>query len=193
MSTQKLEDNAISVFLNKKDLKSFREFYHKLYKPLCSYLSGYLNNPSIVEDVVQESFVAIWEKRHSLNKGMNLSAYMYSMVRNKGLNAIRNKTREVFMEEETHGHPIEEDESLRIVKAEVYAEIMTRIEELPKRAREVFKLSTFSRLPDAEIAEQMSISINSVKTHKKRARAALRSRLKNTSFALLILISSGIC
>ncbi|MCU4174653.1 RNA polymerase sigma-70 factor [Carboxylicivirga sp. N1Y90] len=184
----KVDIDIAKDFLAKRDIKSFKVIYDRYFKGLCFFAGQYLSNEQSVEDYVQEVFVYLWENEVNISNPTKLSGYLYASVRNKCLNCLRKE--EQYAQYKSSLDNIdewEEDESLRLIKAEVYAEIMQSIEKLPKRAREVFKLSYLTQLRESEIAERLSISENTVKTHKKRAKMLLKEELKHLFSLILIL------
>ncbi|MCG8579289.1 MAG: RNA polymerase sigma-70 factor [Bacteroidales bacterium] len=179
--------NACEKFLSNHDLESFKLVYHHYYKSLCFFASEYIKEDNLSEDIVQDVFTQLWEKAPGLEDASKLQGYLYAMVRNKCLNQIRSIGHlQKYQACEAVIEDWESDESIRIVKAEVYSEIMASVEQLPARAREVFELSYLTQLREQEIADRLGISINSVKTHKKRARSILKDELKHL-FSLLII------
>lgn len=179
---------AVKNFLLRHDLDSFKMMYHHYYRSLCFFAREYLKDDNHVEDIVQDVFSQIWEKPPKLEHESKLQGYLYAMVRNKSLNVLRtNDHLQKYQQHEINYETWEDDESLRLIKSEVYREIMANIENLPERAREVFKLSYLTQLREHEIAERLNISVNSVKTHKKRARSILKNELKHLFGLLLIL------
>ncbi len=168
-----------------RDLKSFKLLYHHYYGRLCFFAREYLYEDTLSEDVVQDVFAQIWNKPPSVVAPEKLQSYLYTMVRNKCLNII--KTKRLHGPFDDCKNTVKErgdDQCLRIIKAEVSYEIWSHIESLPKRAKEVFKLSYLSQLREYEIAERLGISVNSVKTHKMRARKILQQELKGLQFDL---------
>ena len=162
------------------DLDSFKTIYHHYYKSLCFFAMDYLSDKDGAEDVVQDVFTQIWEQLPELTEPSKLQAYLYSMVRNRCLNRLRTQQNlHKYQTLEMQDISWDDDESVRIVKAEVLREIMLCIEKLPNRAQEVFKLSYLTQLREQEIAERLNISVNSVKTHKQRAKAILKDELRH--------------
>lgn len=178
---EKIEVNkAINNFFAKRSIDSFKAIYHHYYKSLCFFANEYLKDDVLIEDVVQDVFAQVWEQPPKLSEPDKLQGYLYAMVRNKCLNLIRSEQHlNKYREHELHDDHLEVDESLRIIKAEVLREIMASIEKLPERAQEVFKLSYLTQLREQEIAERLNISVNSVKTHKKRAKSILKDELRH--------------
>lgn len=171
---------AIESFLKLKDLPSYKIVYEQYYKSLCFFANEYLKNNLAVEDIVQDVLLQVWENPPKLQDSKKLPSYLYAMVRNRCLNHIRSlSNHQKFADDELTMDDWEVDESVNQIKAEVYREIMQSVEKLPTRAQEVFKLSYLTQLREVEIAERLNISVNSVKTHKKRAKEILKQELKH--------------
>ncbi|MBK3516986.1 RNA polymerase sigma-70 factor [Carboxylicivirga marina] len=176
-----------SQFLKNKDLKSFKLLYDSSFRRLCFFAESLLADKQDVEDVVQDALVLIWERRHKIDDSINILGYMYMVVKNKCLNTNRS-IRQAINYKNHHNHLIEFDdtESLRIIKSEVYNEILESLEKLPERARMVFRLSYLTQMTESDIADRLNISVNSVKTHKKRAKEILKKDLQHL-FSLILL------
>ncbi len=186
MNTQDIA-TATERYLDKRELRDFKLVYHHYYKSLCFFAFDYLKDNCLVEDIVQEVFATIWEQPPLLTKHSKFQGYLYAMVRNRCLNLLRSKNCfKLYQESESGTNDWESDESIRLIKSEVYREIMDSIEKLPERAREVFKLSYLTQLREKEIAERLNISVNSVKTHKQRAKVILKDDLKHIFILLFI-------
>ena len=182
------EIDAAEKFLNRKDLSAFKIVYQHYYKSLCFFAHGYLKEDTLVEDVVQDVFTQVWENVPQLKDATKLQSYLYMMVRNRCLNHKRNLGHfEKYSEQELQLEDWETDESMRLIKAEIIREIMDSLEKLPERAKEVFKLSYLTQLREPEVADRLGISVNSVKTHKKRAKDLLKKELKHIFQLILIL------
>ena len=182
------EIEAVKKFLTKRDLSAFKIVYQHYYKSLCFFAHSYLKDDAPVEDIVQDVFTQLWENAPQLKDASKLQAYLYMMVRNRCLNQIRSVAHiQSYRESEACFENWQSDESLRLIKAEVYREIMLSIEKLPERAKEVFKLCYLTQLREFEVAERLGISVNSVKTHKKRAKVLLKKELRHL-FALILIL-----
>lgn len=186
---QEREIEVAEMFLKHRRIGEYKALYNFYYKSLCFFAYGYLKDHQEAEDAVQETFIRIWEGKSDIQQAEKLGGYLYATVRNYCLNFLRQrKTQAVFQAHELAQVDTtwEEDESLRMIKSEVYREIMQTIEKLPPKMQEVFKLSYLSQLREEEIAQRLSISVNSVKTHKQRAKKILREDLKQL-FALILI------
>lgn len=156
------------------------------------FANGYLFDQAASEDVVQETYIYLWENIDKINIETSVKAYLYTMVRNRcynflksikitddakylDLNAslISNQNLELFSEEDTDI---------------VYNQILKIVDSLPVKMQEIFKLKFFSNYKYSEIADELGISVNTVKTQLKRA----KSKINESLTCILILLSTGI-
>ncbi len=148
-----------------------------MYHELVTYANGYLFEKASSEDVVQEVFVRLWEKSNRINLKTNLKPYLYAMVRNKCLNKLKalkiaddsnilNAQISLSFDQEPDWS-IEQEKEIRNQQA------LNIIENLPLRMRSIVELRFRENYRYKEIADELNVSINTVKTQLKRAKAKL--------------------
>lgn len=135
------------------------------------------------KNIVHEVFIAVWEKFETLPGDTNFRSYLYTAVRNRCLNYIRDRKKQVAFE--SVSEEIEADEEQAIEVAELEKEIEMAINTLPEKCRIVFEMSRYEELKYAEIALKMNISVKTVEAHMSKALSLLRKALVN--FLSLIL------
>ena len=161
------------------DEKSFEILFHKYYKFLCQYAAKIINDDSAAEEIVQDFFVKIWEKRETLNIETSVKNYLFRSVKNFCINYIQhNKTKynyakKVISEIETN---FSDDDSLP--ETELSQKIEESINSLPEKRKEIFRLSRQEGLKYQEIADKLKISIKTVETQMSLAIKTLRDKLK---------------
>ncbi|MCZ4695588.1 RNA polymerase sigma factor [Ancylomarina euxinus] len=170
----------------KGDLKSFREMYENMFHSLCLYGYKMIPNEDVVADIVQEAFIAVWNKREEFNSLVGTKSYLYTVVRNNILSHIRD-LRTVSIE----NHPAKDEEAdmefnSQILKEESYKLVRDAVKNLPDQTRKIISL-TLNGCSNQEIADELGISVNSVKTLKKAGYAKLREKLQKHVFALLFI------
>lgn len=166
---------------------SFKDLYDKYFDALYLFGHKYIPAQDIVEDIIQESFIKIWEKRASFYHEAALRAFLYKSVRNSCLNQIEHqKVRKSY--EGQVGKDVSNDDYFlyNMIEEEVNRIISETVNKLPESARLIYLLS-LKGLKNAEIAEDLEISINTVKTQKQRANRFLKENLKNL-FTILYFI-----
>ena len=157
------------------------ELYEQLFKHYYSHLVHfsyrYAKDVQVAEDIIQDIFVNVWNKRDTLDFTLNFKSYLYSAVRNHSLMHI-NKTNRVelvdlkFIVEKSDNNPDVLVESNELEKG-----LMKIISEFPTKRREVFFLSRFDKLTYAEIAATLNISIKTVETQMSRSLKYIRKNL----------------
>lgn len=159
--------------------ESIELLYDKYYRALVSYGCQFVER-EIAEDIVQELFSVLWERRPRFNSIAQFSSYLYNTVHNSAFNHLRHQTvcnnyRQSIVEN-LQEFMLVDDTSDVFNKEEVYRQLFAAIDELPPRQREVFLLCMEGK-KNKEIAEQLDISAETVKVQKRRAIAQLRGKL----------------
>ena len=126
------------------------------------------------EDIVQETFVSLWDKREQWGTIKSVKAYLYTAVRNNCLTRIRDAKPTTPIDEGFMDESLTEDEQME--RAEMEARIWRMIDELPERRREIFLMAKRDGLRYKEIAEQTGLTVKSVENHVLRAMQSLREK-----------------
>jgi len=170
--------------LNIRNAKSLKEFFVDFYPSLCVFTKKYISETDIVEDIAQESFLVYWENKTQFNDLKALKGFLYSTARNKSLNHIKLKG----LRQELINSNIDKDELLYelVLEEETYRIIHKAIENLPPQSKRIIELS-MKGYKNPEIAEELKVSINTIKTLKRKAYNALRVNLKDHVFILFLL------
>ncbi|MEN8119301.1 MAG: RNA polymerase sigma-70 factor [Bacteroidota bacterium] len=160
--------------------------YKKYYTGLYYYAKKIVGNATVAKDIVQDSFLKIWEIRTSILVQTSFSSYLYKSVYNNSLNYLKHKQviekhqnyqkEQIEIAENYFSISSEHGQSILIAK-EFEQQIEQAIENLPEKCKEVFKLSRFKGLKNNEIATQLDISINTVQTQISVALKKLRNDL----------------
>jgi RNA polymerase sigma-70 factor, ECF subfamily len=173
------------------DETAFEMIFRTYYQPLCNYAYTFLQDKEEAEEIVQGTFLSVWEKRDVLTIRTAVRPYLYAMVRNACLNVIKHeKIKQKHAVEEIALAPHSHDSvSHAVASSELEAKIQDAMEKLPEQCRLVFKLSRFEELKYAEIAEQLDISVKTVENHMGKALKIMREQLKDYLPLLLVLMN----
>ena len=173
-------DNTILKAIKEGDANSFEILFHKYYQELCNYSMGILGDDEKAEDVVQDAFVYLWENRQKINITISLKSYLYQSVRNGALKIIRTQALEqrhmprlTEFIEYLEKSEFSEDELLKLQKIE------QAIDELPSQCKNVFLMSFIDKKSYKQIADELAISLNTVKTHVSKAYRIIREKAQN--------------
>lgn len=176
------------------DPKAFENLFHEYYDSLCSYAFHFLKEQAGAEEIVQDIFFTLWQKRESLDIKVSLKAYLYQATKNRCLNLIKHiEIRENY---KTHNQNVRDERELSLENTMEEMELNTIIQEaissLPKERQKIFRLSRFEDLKYKEIAEELNISIKTVENQMSKALKFLREQLSEylpiLGFALLLWI-----
>lgn len=170
------------------DRKTFETLFREHYNALCRFAHGYLQDFETAEEIVQDVFVNLWQKRDSIEKEKNIKSYLFTSVKNRSLNYIRDnkKFRSYFLDVET-----ELDIPVYDVDYHSEAYISNKVERamdrLPGKCREVFELSRFDGLKYKDVAEKLGISVKTVEAQMSKALKILREELSDLMSIFLII------
>ena len=164
---------------------SFEEAFRNLYAPLCGYSQKYLKDQESAEEIVQDVFCNLWEKRASIQITTSLSSYLYTSVRNRCLNEIR-RLKNVDTEGVDDGKIGGWDDN-SIEALELDQKIEDAIAHLPEMSRRVFELSRFEGKKYKEISEELNIGVKAVEANMSRALKKLREDLKEFLISIILI------
>ena len=180
------EDHKISLVLS-RDLKVFKKLFNTYYSDLVGFTASIIYDEDEAVDIVQEIFYHLWDHAEEINITTSLKHYLFTAARNKALNLIKhyrirdkheNGIREAFLMAGEADSGLNEERLDMLMKA---------VEDLPPQMKKVITLKVSSGKQYSEIAEDLGLSINTVKTHMKRAMDILRKNLLGIWFLLIFL------
>jgi RNA polymerase sigma-70 factor (ECF subfamily) len=166
------------------DAQAFEALFRAFVGPLCSFAYSYVESESLAQEIVQDLFTRLWDRRGTLERPRSVRAYLYGATRNRVLNELRHArveraflTRALRLEAaRTEGpRPVPPEDDLNA--SALAAAVQRAVAELPPRCREVFTLTRDRQLSYAEAAEVLGISPKTVEIHVGRALALLRKHL----------------
>lgn len=175
-----LSEKQVLDKLFQGDTRAFEMIFKTYYSPLCRYAYSFLQDKEAAEEVVQSSLLVLWEKRQALAIETSLKSYLFRMVRNACLNAIKHeRVKQQHVAHELYVSPAaQESVAQQVQAAELESRISIAMQSLPEQCRLVFQLSRFEELKYQEIADQLNISVKTVENHMGKALKLMREKLK---------------
>jgi RNA polymerase sigma-70 factor (ECF subfamily) len=164
--------------IRKGDQKSFEKLYHDLFPSLVLFAKKYVHDDALSEDIVQEVFVKLWNSIANIEIRISIKSYLYMTVRNHAINYMEREKSKDKRIQDYYLSEMNSCDEFNMLSQDVYHHIHKAIKALPKKSREVIRLS-MRELSIAEIQDELNVSNNTVKTHKRLAYATLREKLKN--------------
>jgi len=173
--------------LRNDDEAAFKVIYNNFYPKLYYFVLEFVPLKDVAENIVQDTFVILWNKRNQLKDDSNLTSYLFTVAKNNALKKLREKkySQKLFSNALDVGELDLNVETLSTVDTSVYAfmDIEQIIHEtlvsLPPQCRKVFELSRFQEMKNREIAEELDISIKTVEKHISKGIKTFKIALKD--------------
>jgi len=174
-----LRDGELVALLQAGEERAFTEIYERYAMMVYYRVNQLLRDPEAAKDVVQEIFMAVWDKPNNILENANLAGYLYVAGRNKVLKLIeKGKVRNDYIASiAKYASEISTATLDEIDERAVAAVIEQEIQNLPPKMREVFELSRNGNLSHKEIAERLNISDKTVKKQINNAIKILKPKL----------------
>ena len=179
------KDKELLKRVRKGDLSAYESLFHDYYVMLSIIAKSFVKNNELAEELVNDVFVKIWERREFFLINTSLRAYLAKSVQNRCINYLRQNRKKTNLRE-----PLTENmnyEMLRwsddypldkLMEKELADDIEKSVAKLPERCRQIFLLSRDKGLQYDQIAENLNISVNTVKAQMKIALSKLREYLR---------------
>lgn len=178
------------------DQKALELLFPIYFPRLNDFARNVVKDDGISQDIVQEVFVKVWEKKAEI-ESLNIEAFLFRLVRNrcidyiKHLKVVNNRLQKIHIAskyEELYRIDFVGNEPYVLIEQELKMKIEKIIQDLPDRCREVFILSRMNGLKNKEIAEKLDINIKNVERHLNRALQSFRSNFSKELPILLVLL-----
>jgi RNA polymerase sigma-70 factor (ECF subfamily) len=186
------EQQVTPALLKTGDITAFEMLFRTYYQPLCNYAYTFVQDRDDAEEIVQSTFLSVWEKRENLEIRTAVKPYLYAMVRNACLNVLKHE--KIKQQHAAIELAVAEKSVESVTRTVMASELETRIyeamEKLPQQCRLIFKLSRFEELKYSEIAEQLDLSVKTVENQMGKALKIMREQLKDY-LPLLIVLMNG--
>jgi len=178
-----ITEKEIFSLLQKGNTYAYELIFRRYYVSLCGFATRFVEQPETSEEIVQNIFLKLWEKKETLSIETSLKSYLFRAVYNSCNNhlahtKIKNRyisiVRETILKKEHTADPVLDS----LTYKELDQNITQAIEALPAECKKIFKMSRFEGMKYAEIAASLQISVKTVETQISRALQRLRIELK---------------
>ena len=176
---KKKEISYLILAINNGDKKAFKLIYDLYERKLFTFIQGYTKNEPQTKDILQETFIKLWDKREYLEPKNSIKSYLFKTAYNTYIDKIRRKeseqnTLEGWRYKKTMEVLNEYDETieLRIKK------VRQAVDNLPNRCKEIFLLSKYQGFKYSEISEILDISVKTIQAQIVKAYKLIREEFK---------------
>lgn len=160
------------------DAAAFERLFRAYFNSLIAYARRYIQDTTIAEDIIQDVFVNVWNRRKQLDPDKSIKSYLYASVKNRALNHLRRlESDRKYHTSETLLTAIDLSPEEKWHRTVLVRSIESAVNQLPKKCREVFILSKYHQLTYKEIAQVLGLSVNTVETQMVRALKVVRKIL----------------
>ncbi|MCM4154745.1 RNA polymerase sigma-70 factor [Gramella sp. AN32] len=174
--------------LKKEKKRAFKYLFDTYYNRLVAYIMTYNHNKAQAEDIVQQTFINLWENRQKLDDNQSPKGYLYAIAYNTYMDAIKKSKKQKKIIDEIWEHAlrdrIEEDSETQEKRIQKVKEV---IETLPPKCKKIIQMNKVQGIRYKDIAEQMGISIKTVESQMRIAFTKIREAFENDTLLLFAL------
>lgn len=138
--------------------EAFAAVYKSHYAALFFFVKRFVIDRAEAEDITAETFIKLWKIRHNFDSHQNIKAFLYITARNACLDCLRARQRSTGMQQEMLYLLLQNNDITFLhdeIKVDVLTQVKDKIENLPPKCKQIFKMAFFERLKNAEIAEKL--------------------------------------
>jgi len=177
----------------------YRSIYEKYFGSLFIFAKEYVQEDEVAKEMVQDTFLKLWEKRTSLDNDTNIQSFLYRITRNNCLNYIKhlkvqqkyhNFSKSKQIETELNFTALNHESLEKLISAELEEKINKAVLSLPPRCKQIFEFSRNDEKKYREIADELNISIKTVENQIQKALNKLRQHLSEFMTLLLIILTT---
>lgn len=169
---------------------AFEQIFHAYYKALVHYAKTILKDMDDSEDIVQQVFVSVWEKRLNIEVHTSLKAILYKSVYNACLNRLKQQqVRNGYAKEVIQLHNEQGITQDSVQQKELQHKIEAAINMMPEQCAKIFKMSRFEQMKYQEIADALNLSVKTIENQMGKALKIMREQLKEYLPLLIMILS----
>ena len=177
------EYSAKKLRVRTKDIALFRELFDSYFRILTTYAYRFVNDWQTAEDITQDVFMSLWEKKESIDFDDPIKPYLYRAVYNRSINYLNSALMQKRIEgaetidELINREILSYNQHDTLLLKEITDEINQFVDTLPPQCRTVYKLSRERNLRNKEIAARLGVSEKTVEKHLSKALSEIRNHL----------------
>lgn len=167
---------------------TFEALFKSQFAYLCNFAKQYVQDQDAAQEICQQVFIRLWEKRTEMNPQQAIQSYLFTAVKNRCLNYLRDhkKYRSRMLDIDCADIDFSREDEDILAAEELQRRILEALESLPDKCRQVFEMSRYQHMKYQEIAEELDISQKTVEAHMSKALKTLRAALSDYQLAWLL-------
>ncbi len=181
-----MENKQLNIMLKEGNPTAYAELFKQTFPRMLGYCRLFIHDPEQTNDLVQECFIKLWEKRSSISLTQSVESLLFVMLRNRCLNYLRDKklhTTEKKIDaigENELQHLYQLDfigKEEKTIEEQLIVAIRKSVEKLPEKRKLVFTKAKLEGKKNKEVAEELGISVKAVEKHLHQAREQIRQEM----------------
>ena len=192
---KRIDEHKLVLRLTEGDEAAFCELYAMYKSRLIFFAMRFLKSRECAEDVFQEVFIHVWQSRRFIDPNASFSSYLYTIVRNRVLNQLRDLENHDKLKSQILSQAVDCNNDVKdyILANDLQDLLSVALQQLTARQREIFRMSREEQMSHREIAEALGISVYTVQEHITSSLRILRAYLQKYSAMGADLILLLIC
>ena len=158
--------------------KGLSFFYLELHPALSLFANQFLKNQQLAQEIASEAFIKTWKQHKKLDSFNAIRAYLYKTVYRDAMHTLKKEQKRVVLEQKILSSDLTSNPAFdQIVKAETYRIVHSALKHLSPGSRKVITMHYLENKSTAEIASELNLSVNTIRTQKNRGLTLLRKLL----------------
>lgn len=172
-----VQERELVLKLIEGDENAFCELYSIYRNRLIYFAMKFLKSQTFAEDIFQDTFTVIWQSRKFINPDSSFSAYLYTIMRNRILNMLRDLENQEQLKNNLFAQAVDGNENIeeKTFVKDFKEQIARAMEKLTPRQQEIFDMSRNQEMSHKEIAQALGISVNTVQEHISTSLKVIRA------------------
>ncbi len=172
--------HRLAKLIKQSDEPAFKALFDEMQQSLFNFILFLTKDTTVSEDLLQEVFLKLWNKRKELDPEKSIRSYLYTIANNLALNHIRDHTLKISKHQSIDTESIERSSPQAIFEnTELSKAIAQAISSLSEKNRVTFMMSRYEGYSYKEIAERLDVSVKTIETRMTQALKELRIQLAN--------------
>ncbi len=194
MDEDKDGEKALLVQLRDGSYEAFETIYHRYKVRLASSMLKLLKSVDLVDDILQDLFIRLWENREKIDPELSIQAYLFRIAQNLAYDTFRKASKDRLLFDRIYGALLLSESNIeeRIVADEERRLLEAAIALLPPKRREVFVLCKLESKSYEEVSRLLNISLSTINDHIYKANLFLKQQLTQHALSLILIFLSAV-
>lgn len=167
----------------KGDHSAYELFYKAEFNNVLFFISRYIKDNQSAKDIVQESFIALWNNREKIDNSKNIRTFIFTIAKNKAINFLKSSHHKMYGNKnilDVEIKVLSDVSTSDAIEALSLEQLITKIyDDLPKKSKDSFMLSRMYNLNTKEISMIRGISQRTVEHHLQKSLEHFKKKLKD--------------